>query len=181
MTASIRSAAVAVSMLLGVMSVAACASVGDSSSVTSEGSLASIDACDLIDTEQAMVALGTNTATDVGGPTVIDTGAHSTTCNWRNTNPNCFMRSLSAQVRTDDRSVAEFAALDESAYEHVTIDGLGDGAFSSAEELPAGSAIEVHHLDVLVDETWIRFTLSGRIPSESSRRVLREIAATAIA
>ncbi len=169
----------AVAVVATTMSCAACSAAADPGVVTGGTSPVSVtsDACALIDDEQVMTALGTATRSDVGGPTVLDAG----TCNWRNTNPNCFLRSLSAEIRSGDRTGIEFAALDETAWKHVTIDGLGDRAFSSAEELPVGAAIEIHHLDVLEGETWFRFTLSGRIQSESSRRLLKEIAAAALA
>jgi hypothetical protein len=181
-----RIVALAAATLIATASFAACSTSDEHASggvstdevaVETEGVSMATDVCALIDDGLVMTALGTATSTDVGGPTKMDSG----TCNWRNTNPNCFLRSLSAEVRSGARIGVEFAALDASAWKHVTIDGLGDMAFSSSEELPVGSAIEIHHLDVLDGETWIRFTLSGRIPSDSSRRVLKEIAAAALA
>lgn len=170
----------AAAVLATSMSFAAC-SAAPQSAAAPDVAAASVslrpDACALIDDDLVMNALGTVTRADVGGPTVLDAGA----CNWRNTNPNCFLRSLSAEIRSGDRTGVEFAALDETAWKHVTIEGIGDRAFSSAEELPVGAAIEIHHLDVLDGETWFRFTLSGRIQSESSRRLLKEIASAALA
>jgi hypothetical protein len=131
----------------------------------------------MVDLAVVQTALGVTSPDHVARPTAADPGS----CSWHSADPSCNLRSLSVQVRRGVAAVNDFAAVQTSAAVRRDVTELGLSAFTSAELMPIGAAIQISHLDVVTNDTWVRITLSGRINPDAADGMLRRVATASIA
>ncbi len=163
-----------VPLTIALLAVAGCGSAADQAEVVSVTSL-SVDACQLVRPNVVELALGV-TGDKVAGPNPFAGGS----CNWHSSDPFCSMRSLGVEVRSGVTAQEDFLAARAIAERLRDVAGLGDGAFYSADVLPADSYVEVSHLDVREGQTWMRFTITGRV-GDGAQDILNRVAASVVA
>jgi hypothetical protein len=122
-----------------------------------------------LETAAIQSVLGVTSPEKFAGPDVLK----GTTCSWRTTDPNCFVRSLSIRSH---RNASERAAVKKLRATTASIDlapsVLGPNAFFSRTDLGAAAAINIERLFVPRGRDWIEITLAGRLGADGSHDLL---------
>lgn len=133
---------------------------------------AAADACSLVTVDEAMRVVGGGT-TSMAGPTSVQPG----TCSWAATESSCTLRTLSLAVDRSAGAAARFDALKAASATWTGAPGVGDEAFYTADDLPAGAAVFIQHLHVRRGGTVATVTLLGRVGPDAAHDLLGRVGA----
>ena len=106
----------------------------------------------------------------VSAPAVAADGSDQ--CAWHTTQPNCFVRTFAIRVRSAPEDVQRFQKASAAALPFARAGVFGRGSFFESEILPPGSAIMIDHLYVPRGQTWVEYTLAGRLGPDGSHAQL---------